>query len=378
MRKLSADRKSPPSAIGKRVAQIMIEWSRAARSPHRRLPPRFSGSGQPRPFPPRGEGDAWRCAAEGLALDLVLSQPAAAPPFHLANAIFLELEALSSRPAALTRFSVAAAVERAARQFLRLLARSMAAIRRHGRKLVRSARRIVTYSATEAVEDLIRLGLVRSRRLEVWLSESRPAGEGVAAAERLARAGADVTLMTDAALFASMSGADLLLVGANALSRDGVIHKIGTSVLVEAASSHRVPVVVVAREERFLPPALAAFISSSNGPAERLYPRRLRRLRRLRAVHKPFDLTSFDRVDKFVTTWGVLAPAEAAAAFAGRKHSLRLQKMLVSRLGLPGPSPSAVPGKRGRRRPPKRRRPRATPIAGRGKRRRTRPRGGQR
>ncbi|PYT05730.1 MAG: hypothetical protein DMF49_13220 [Acidobacteria bacterium] len=339
MRKLSADRKSPPSAIGKRVAQIMIDWSRAARSPHRRLPPRFSGSGQPRPFPPRGEGDAWRCAAEGLALDLVLSQPAAAPPFHLANAIFLE---------------------------------------RHGRKLVRSAHRIVTYSATEAVEDLIRLGLVRSRRLEVWLSESRPAGEGVAAAERLARAGADVTLMTDAALFASMSGADLLLVGANALSRDGVIHKIGTSVLVEAASSHRVPVVVVAREERFLPPALAAFISSSNGPAERLYPRRLRRLRRLRAVHKPFDLTSFDRVDKFVTTWGVLAPAEAAAAFAGRKHSLRLQKMLVSRLGLPGPSPSAVPGKRGRRRPPKRRRPRATPIAGRGKRRRTRPRGGQR
>ena len=283
-------------------------------------------------LPPRGEGNAWRCAAEEAALDLAVAQRAMAPLLLLANDVFLALEALATRPSGLGRRSVSLAVERAAGRYLRAIARSAPAMRRSAGRLLRHGTRVVTYSASAAVEEILRTATSRRRRLEVLLSETRPAREGVPFAERLARGGIRVTLATDAALPSSLDGASILLVGADAISREGVINKIGTSTLAEIASARKVPVVVAAGPEKFLPAALAAFIHDEDRSRREIY---RGKVQLLRVANPTFDFTPLQRVDRFVTAWGLLAREEVTALLSGMKYSARLQRRLVSRLGRP-------------------------------------------
>ena len=353
LKALAADDASGALAIGRKAAGILQDWAHAVRPSRRRQPPLLSDGRPAGSLPFRGEGCVWRHAAESLAVDIVLCQPSMAPPLLLANEVFLALEAASARPPALTRSAVAAAVERACRRFLRMLRRSVPAIRRASARLVRSGSRIVTYSACDGVEELLRRARGRGRRFTVTVSEGRPEGEGAALAERLARAGIEVTLLTDAALFGQLDDADLLLVGANAVCREGVINKAGTAALAEIASARRVPCVVVAGCEKFLPPALSPFLNDGEGPAAKLF---RRRVARLKAVNRIFDLTPAGLIDRYATGWGRLAREEVDALLAGMRSSQRLQRALVSRLGRPARrgAPGAAPRGPGRRHPQRR------------------------
>jgi translation initiation factor eIF-2B subunit delta len=82
--------------------------------------------------------------------------------------------------------------------------------------------------------------------------------EGVALAERLRRAGAAVTVITDAqaALFAARS--DAVLVGADAVNDGGVVNKVGTHAAALAARAAGVPVYAVADTFKLSPGRVAA------------------------------------------------------------------------------------------------------------------------
>ena len=350
LKALAADSRSGARAIGRAAAGILQQWARAVRSAERRHRPILSYGPAAGPLPFRGEGNAWRHEAESLAVDLVLTQPSMATPLLLANEVFLSLESAAARNARFTRAGVAAAVERACRRFLRLLSRSAEALRRSWSRLVRSRSRIVTYSASGAVEEMLRRARALRRRFTVVVSEGRPAGEGTALAERLARGGIEVTLVSDAVLFGQLDGAQIVLVGADAVCREGVINKAGTATLAELAAARRIPFVVVAGCEKFLPPALAPFLSDGERPAAELYHRSVARLR---AVNRVFDITPAALVDRYETGWGRLAPAEVAALLSGMRASGRLQRALISRVG----RPVRIAGRGKRKAAPRRRRP---------------------
>jgi translation initiation factor 2B subunit (eIF-2B alpha/beta/delta family) len=60
----------------------------------------------------------------------------------------------------------------------------------------------------------------------------------------MARAQVPVRVVVDAALQTAVEGADLVLVGSDAITRQGVVNKIGTHPLAVAASQQDVPFVV--------------------------------------------------------------------------------------------------------------------------------------
>lgn len=79
--------------------------------------------------------------------------------------------------------------------------------------------------------------------LRVIVSESRPGGEGVALARALAGAGAQVTLIPDAAIASFIEQAALVIVGADSVRADGaVVNKVGTHTLALVARDAGRPV----------------------------------------------------------------------------------------------------------------------------------------
>ncbi len=76
----------------------------------------------------------------------------------------------------------------------------------------------------------------------IFICESRPGSEGIAAARALAAAGWRVTLLADAAMGAFVSRAALVLVGADSIRSDGaVVNKVGTYPLALAAREAGIP-----------------------------------------------------------------------------------------------------------------------------------------
>jgi translation initiation factor 2B subunit (eIF-2B alpha/beta/delta family) len=186
----------------------------------------------------------------------------------------------------------------------------------------RAAERAATRVAGEAVLTLSRSGTVE-RALSppgdtddegperVYVAESRPAREGVGVAERLAGAGVDVTLLTDAAVAHVLSGGlrgeiERVVVGADTVLPDGsVVNKTGTRGVAIAASNEGVPVDVVAATDKVTTTSTAVV---EEGPAEEVYDGD----EDVDVANPTFDRTPATFVTRFVTEQGALGAEDIA------------------------------------------------------------------
>jgi translation initiation factor 2B subunit (eIF-2B alpha/beta/delta family) len=94
--------------------------------------------------------------------------------------------------------------------------------------------------------------------LSVIVCESRPLNEGIVMAQRLAAAGVDVTLITDAQASVFIEESDLVLLGADAVTPAGVVNKVGSKLLALAAKAAGVPVVAVTDSLKISPGPVSA------------------------------------------------------------------------------------------------------------------------
>ncbi|MFB6122633.1 MAG: NUDIX domain-containing protein [Haloferacaceae archaeon] len=178
------------------------------------------------------------------------------------------------------------------------------------------------------------LSALLAARPAVVVGESRPAREGVGVAERLAAAGLDVTLTTDAGLCAAVGGNDALggsdaagsdavdegvdavLVGADAVLADGsVVNKVGTRALSLAAARADVPVYAVAAAAKIRPDER---MHGESGDPAAVYGGDAD----VSVSNPVFDRTPADLVTGVVTERGVLDAEDVAAVAAEhRRHA---------------------------------------------------------
>ena len=240
----------------------------------------------------RQAGDLTR-AARGLCA----AQPAMAAIWNAAGA------ALAADPSALDRLA-----ERAQR--------APAAIARLAHELAletqapqRRSFVAVTCSASLPVERFLHLA-ARHLEITVRCGEGRPALEGCALATRLADAGVSVELFTDAGLSQAIDGADLIVVGADAIAPDWFINKVGTRALAAVAAATGVQVQVLAGREKFVTQPLAERLSLRDGPPDGVggpdHPR-------IRPRNPYFERIPMGLVAAVVTDIGIIGGGEVAA-----------------------------------------------------------------
>jgi len=129
---------------------------------------------------------------------------------------------------------------------------------------------VITYSASGTVADaLLR---VRGRVDRVVCPVSLPGGEGRTFARRLERDGFDVDIVADAAVARACAEADLALVGADAVTPQGVVNKVGTRLLALAAYDAGIGCYAIAPSVKMLPQLLWR---DEDAPAYEVTPLRL-------------------------------------------------------------------------------------------------------
>jgi translation initiation factor eIF-2B subunit delta len=169
---------------------------------------------------------------EEFALRLHLAKPAVAPVFNVANTILLEMEnggQEALRPALMEM------LEQERRSGVRI---AEAAVR-HVR-----GRWLVTSSYSSSVSQALR-ALAKARPLRVTVAESLPGGEGRLFARSLSEAGIETEVIHDSTVFARMAEADGAITGADSLTPDGLVNKVGTRPLAEAARASDRPAYAV-------------------------------------------------------------------------------------------------------------------------------------
>lgn len=214
------------------------------------------------------------------ALALVEAQPAMAPMVNLAR------RALAARD-----------VPTACREFLAEMDRAAARVAGRGAALIVDGMTVLTHSASATVFGAFRAARERGKRFAVIQTESRPQREGVGQAGRLGALGIPVTLIADAAVYRSMPRAQMVFVGADAVSPRGVVNKTGTALVALAASKLGVPIFALCGREKFLPPDYELPPEAAHDPREILDCE----IPNTRAENYYFDTTPLDYFTAIVT-----------------------------------------------------------------------------
>jgi len=110
---------------------------------------------------------------------------------------------------------------------------------------------VLTHSASGSVVRALRR--VRGKVAGVLCTASLPGGEGRALARRLERDGFDVEVVPDAAIARACEEADIALVGADAVTGEGVVNKVGTALVALGAQEAGIGCYAVASMGKLMP-----------------------------------------------------------------------------------------------------------------------------
>ncbi|MFQ6132762.1 MAG: translation initiation factor eIF-2B [Armatimonadota bacterium] len=199
-----------------------------------------------------------------------------------------------------------------------------AAIARHALVLLPEQGVVLTISRSSTVLACFEAALREGRHLRVICPESRPMCEGVALARALAGMGAEVMLISDGMATPQAERADLVLVGGDALTEQGLVNKAGTYGLALAAREAGVPLYAACGREKLLPPDCAHLFGEDPHDAAELLPEPIEGVE---ALNLYFDLTPLDLLTGVITEEGVLTPRRGLE----RLRELSAHPMLCAR-----------------------------------------------
>ncbi len=226
---------------------------------------------------------------------LVKAQPAIAPILNLGNRILhaIHLESAGTELRSTIRGLAGAIVNQ--------LETSNTRIALHAESLVKDGMVILTHSHSSAVrKSLVRIK-ESGRAFSVFCTESRPMNEGIDLAQELSRHDIPTTLIADAAMTSVLHNVQLVMVGADSVSLNGLVNKVGTSGLALGARERTIPMYALCGSEKFVPQAFV--VNEKPRAAEELLPQSIAHV----SVHNVyFDSTPLDRLAGIVSEEGIL------------------------------------------------------------------------
>ncbi len=124
-------------------------------------------------------------------------------------------------------------------------------------KLIKNGDVVFTHCHSTNVVNSLIYAKKKGKKFEVYSTETRPLFQGRKTAKELAKAKIKVTMFVDSALDDALTGKqgakkpDLVLLGADALLKNGVINKIGSELIAKIARQNKIPVYIVADSWKF-------------------------------------------------------------------------------------------------------------------------------
>jgi len=171
----------------------------------------------------------------------------------------------------------------------------------HGVKLLKRNMVIYTHCHSSTVNDILKAA--KRKRIRVRNTETRPLFQGRCTAKELVKAKIPVTHFVDSAMVEAVKKANIILIGADAVTKDGVYNKIGSELLGLLADHFHIPLYVCASQMKF---DLNKEKIEQRSPTE-IWDNAPNGI----TIHNPaFELIHFKHVKRIVCEEGVLKPKE--------------------------------------------------------------------
>jgi translation initiation factor eIF-2B subunit delta len=253
----------------------------------------------------QGRGEEIRTLGKAL----IDAQPAMAPMLNLVNHLFQAIESIQD-PQIIKEKGIAAV-----QGFLEGLLTGPEKIKVHALALLQGKRQVMTLSYSSTVLHV----LENAQGIEVICPESRPLCEGLRTAKELGAKGIQVRLVTDFAALSLVEESDLVMVGADAITLDGVVNKIGTYGLALAAKDKKIPFYVLADTEKFLPSPFSQGLRIEKKDPQEITQETIPNVV---VENVYFDFTPWELITGVVTQEGVLSGDAARRHLQGMKVSI--------------------------------------------------------
>jgi translation initiation factor 2B subunit (eIF-2B alpha/beta/delta family) len=151
--------------------------------------------------------------------------------------------------------------------------------------------RVLTHSYSSTVRKALEIAHQSGKRLQVYVTESQPGGEGAQLAKDLSSKRIQARLVPDIKSLPDMPAVDLVLVGSDSVMADGsIVNKIGTKAIAELCNARSIPFYVVCETAKF---NTFDFLGEP-----------------IKFVEALFDLTPSKYVTKIITEQGPMEPRD--------------------------------------------------------------------
>lgn len=202
------------------------------------------------------------------------------------------------------------AVVRAADEFIAYSERAVGLIAEIGSRILRAGDVVLTHCNSSATTSILLRAWEQGKAIRVIATETRPRFQGHITARELASRGVPVALIPDSAVAAAVKKADVVMVGADAITSNGaLINKVGTSQVALAAKVRGVPFYVAAETYKFSPHTLVGepVEIEERDPSEVLSPPP----EGIEIRNPAFDATPPEYIDAIITELGIASPGMA-------------------------------------------------------------------
>jgi translation initiation factor eIF-2B subunit delta len=260
-----------------------------------------------------------RSLALRTCVALLRAQPDMAPLARLSSAVAEQVKASGTGRELIARAAASA------RDFIELSTKATARAAAVAAALLRNGATILTHSRSSTVAAALLEARRAGLRFSVIATESRPGLEGRSLSEELARKGLEVSLVADAAAGLMMTESDMVFFGADRVTPDYVVNKIGTRMIALAARENGLPVYALADTTKFINSIAALEGVRDERSAGEIWPDPPSGVRVLNRYFEPTPLGLFTGI---VTEEGILLPRDSGE----RAESTRLDQTLIEAL----------------------------------------------
>ncbi len=124
-------------------------------------------------------------------------------------------------------------------------------------RLIKSQDIIFTHCHSTNVVNALIYAKNKGKKFEVYNTETRPLYQGRKTSRELKKAGIPVTQFVDSAVSVALSGeqgikkVSKVFLGADAITKKGIINKIGSEVIAQIAKNQKIPVYIIADSWKF-------------------------------------------------------------------------------------------------------------------------------
>ncbi|MFQ6009885.1 MAG: translation initiation factor eIF-2B [Candidatus Aenigmatarchaeota archaeon] len=168
-------------------------------------------------------------------------------------------------------------------------------------RFIKSGQTIMTHCHSGTAVSVLRHAKKQGKRIKVIATETEPKQQGIRTAKELAAAGIPVTLIVDSAVSFFMPEVDLVMVGSDAMRKEGNVNKIGSLNIALAANFYKKPYYVVASTLKL---DKRKKIEIEERPPSEVY----KALKGVKIRNPAFDITPWRFITRIITEKGIMTP----------------------------------------------------------------------